>query len=179
MDAALQVLLENAASDSVDEQSGALFQIAMLLEKSTRPSDEPEFYESMLPAELLRLQLNNSVQRELLRGVVKNADLRRVASPFIWALGKASPVVAIHFLVQFLEQHPEWLSSPETAYQAIITLDNCLDHDQKTEIAEDIRRSLHSDPITIFLKHALASTDPRLTEHATRVSRKIERLLFR
>lgn len=169
MNAILRTLVENAKS--AEHQDGALAQLAMLLEKSTRPCSEPDFYQSMLPSELLRLEMTSEDQRELLQRVGENiSDSPHAALQFIWAVGKAQRSVALELLDESLQRHPKWIESPEIVFQAIIALDNCLDAG-----TPETRRSLNfKSNIVDLVKQAMQSKDEQLSSHGNRVANKIQ-----
>jgi hypothetical protein len=173
MDSSLTALVENIVSRTSEKQDEALTQLAMLLEKNTNPCNIADFYESMLPEELLHIEMSSEDQRELLREVARNVpDAPQVASQFMWAIGKAREQVALEALDQSLGRHPEWIESPEVVYQALIALDNCLDEEQGKMSAE-VKRMLNSESIIKLVKHAIVSKDDRLSDHGNRLADKI------
>ena len=176
MDHALSAILKRASSELPDEQTEALSQIAMLLEKNTRPSDELGFYASVLPAAVMGLELNVNAQKQLLRELLRNPNLERAPSSFLWAVGKASPQVAIDALSTVLQRHSDWLRNSETAYQAIIALENCLDYDRERAIGSVVEQTLLGDAVTMFLQREADSPETRNRDHASRILRRMAKL---
>src|SRR5437588_1267247 len=94
--------LDKLSSPIGDVHGYAAFQLAMLLEKNSRPSDEEGFYESVLPPELLALELSERDQEEILTEIAKRTHPADVTASFLWAVGKSSPRAGLPVLLRFL-----------------------------------------------------------------------------
>ena len=165
----LENLLATATSQPGDMSSHALLQLAMLLEKSSRPSDEEGFYESILPPEALALELNEQEQTEILREIAKQQQPPDVAASFLWAVGKSSPNVGLPVLLGFVKDHSEILRDSNVGYQAVIALDNFLGDPQSGGLDEPATRVLQA-----FLEEASASSDERLAAHSSRLLKRLK-----
>jgi hypothetical protein len=164
--------LAKLSSPIGDVRGHAVFQLAMLLEKSSRPSDEEGFYESVLPPELLAIELSEREQEEILAEMAKESYPADVTSSFLWAVGKSSPRVGLPVLLRFLGEHSDLGEDANASYQAVIALDNCLDHD-KSEWAPLAEAKSETSVVLGFLQNGSASSDDRLAEHSTRLLKRL------
>jgi hypothetical protein len=175
MDRAITSLLKSAAANSAAQQTAALFQLAMLLEKNTRPSDESGFYETVLPPALLPIRLDVDAQAQILLELAKRATADGVPSAVLWAMGKALPKAAAPVLADLVTRHAELAEDAEAAYQAIIALENCLDYDREQGRSQDVAALSENTTVLDFVRQAADSPDPRLAEHAPRILRRLTR----
>lgn len=177
MDRSLSALIRGASSSSTEEQARAVFQVAMLLEKNTRPSDENGFYETVLPSDVLGLDLDEDAQAEILGELVKIPYSPDVASSVFWAIGKSSPRVGAPILLRLFDEHPEMLDDHHSAYQAMIALENCLDHDRDEgkDAARQVEKTFRNPSVARFLRHASSSSEEKLAEVASRLLRRLKR----
>jgi hypothetical protein len=171
---ALEKLLKDVSSSSAEAQAEAIFQLAMLLEKNTRPSDEAGFYESILPPGLLSLTLDTDKQREVLTRLRPSLQSAEASPSIIWALGKASPEAGTPFLLAFLGERSRSLSD-EVAYQAVIVLENFLAVDAEGKLPPAIAREFREKNPASFLTEKSRSADTRLAEQARKVLQRINR----
>jgi hypothetical protein len=150
----------------------ASFQLAMLMEKNSRPSDEEGFYESVLPPELLAIELSEREQEEILTEIAKKTYPADVTTSFLWAVGKSSPRAGLPVLLRFLSEHSDLVDDANASYQAVIALENCLDHDkdESAPLAED--RS-ETSVVFGFLQKGSSSSDERLAEHSSRLLKRL------
>jgi hypothetical protein len=175
MDRAVWTLVKNAASGSAEEQAAAAFQLAMLLEKNTRPSDEIGFYETVLPPDVAGIRLDEEAQAEILRELARRVSSARVPAGVFWAAGKALPQAGAPVVVDILAQHADLSEDPEAAYQALIALENCLDYDREQGRSPQAQMLFRNDTVIRFLRQAAASAEPRLAEQAPRLLRRLTR----
>lgn len=166
-------IVEKVSSPISDVHKHAVFQLAMLLEKNSRPSDEDGFYESVLPHDVLAIELSEREEEELLTEIAKKELPADVTASFLWAVGQSSPKVGLHVLLRFFCEHPRSLDDPNTSYQAVIALENCLDHD------EDESSPLAGDKVKTrvvfdFLRKGSSSSNERLAEHSSRLLKRFE-----
>jgi hypothetical protein len=175
MNRSLSTLLKSASSPAIEEQMQALFHIAMLLEKSTRPSDENGFYETILPPGVLGIHLDEEAQTEILQELAQKTYSQSIVPSLFWAIGKSLPGAGAPVLVHFLDEHPDFLNDPQVAYQAVIALENCLDSERTGTAARHVEEKLRGLPVVRFLRQASSSPDEKLSEHATRLLRRLTR----
>lgn len=176
MDTSLRTLVENVGSRSSEQQDEALAQLAMLLEKNTRPSNA-DLYESLLPPDLLRLNIDSDTQREILRAAINYVpDVPRVALQFFFAVGKAKERVALEVLDESISRHPKWVESPDVLYQAIIALDNCLTRDPGARLPPEVRRSLRAKTIVQLVETAQRSKEKEISVQGNRLAEKIKHI---
>ncbi len=173
MDRAVLTLLKSAAAGTAEEQTGATFQLAMLLEKNTRPSDESGFYETVLPPDLVRIRLDAQAQAAILRDLARRLSAERVPSAVFWAIGKALPEAAAPVLVEILELHPDLADDHEAAYQTLIALENCLDYDRESGRSPQAEALFHNDAVIQFLRQIATAGEPRLAEHVPRLLKRL------
>ncbi len=60
----LAEIIDKLSSPIEDVHGRAAFQLAMLLEKNSRPFDEDGFYEGVLPPDVLAIELSEEEQEE-------------------------------------------------------------------------------------------------------------------
>ena len=173
MNRTIAALLTSTSSSSIEEKMQTVFQIAMLLEKNTRPSDENGFYEAILPREVLDIDLDEEAQTEILQRLVKNINTSAVAASVVWAIGKALPKASAPVLIKLLRAHPNLADDPLVTYQAVVALENCLDYDREEESFRRIEQLLKNSNVVEFLRHASSADDPKLAEHAPRLLRRL------
>ncbi len=173
MDRAVLTLLKSAAAGAAEEQTAAVFQLAMLLEKNTRPSDESGFYETVLPPDLVRIRLDQQAQAAMLRELARRFSAKRVPSAVFWAIGKALPEAAAPVLLAILGQHPDLADDHEAAYQAVIALENCLDYDRESGQSAQAEMLFHDDTVIQFLRQVATVREPRVAEHAPRLLKRL------
>jgi hypothetical protein len=173
MNELLADMLEKFSSPISDVHKDAAFQLAMILEKNSRPSDEDGFYESVLPQDMLAIELSEREQEELLTEIAKNEIPGHVTASFIWAVGRSSPKVGMHVLRRFLSEHPQIIDDPNTSYQAVIALENCLDHDED-ESGPHAEDEFETDIFFDFLRKASSSSNERIAEHCSRLLERLE-----
>lgn len=165
----LKNLLTAVITRTGDESSHALLQLAMLLEKSSRPSDEEGFYESILPPEAIALELDEHEQEEILSAIARRQHPPDLAASFPWALGKSSPKAGLPVLLDFFSDHSDIMSDPDVRYQAMIALDNCIGHVETEHLDKRATGALRE-----FLKGACDSSDERLAEHSSRLLKRLK-----
>jgi hypothetical protein len=173
MNPALKTLLESAARGAIEERAHAVSQLAMLLEKNTRPSTEAGFYESILSPDLLEVALDVKQQRALLSRFAGLQQLLPLVPSLLWAAGKALPEAGMPVLLDLLRNRPEL--APDAAYQALIALDNFLNGGSKGNKRFDPCDALRESHAMRFLRWAASVNDPKLTEHAERLLKKAVR----
>jgi hypothetical protein len=165
-------ILDKLSSPISDVHGHAAFQLAMLLEKSSRPSDEEGFYESVLPPELLAMELSEREQEEILTEIAKKTYPPDVTTSFLWAVGKSSPRAGLPVLLRFLSEHSDLVDDANASYQAVIALENCLDHD-KGESAPLVEDRSETGVVIGFLQKGSSSYDDRLAEHSSRLLKRL------
>jgi hypothetical protein len=172
MNDAIVDTLTRMTSPLSDVRRHALLQLAMLLEKNHRASDEQGFYESILPAEMLAIELSEREQQEVLAGIAERSHSPGLTASFLWAVGKSSPKAGMPVLLHFLRDHPELLDDPDASYQAVIALENCLDHDED-EIPLLAEGSSELEVAVAFLKKGARSSDEKLAGEASRLFKRL------
>src|SRR5579883_389118 len=175
MNRSLSALLKSASASAIEEQMQAWFQITMLLEKNTRPFDGNGFYETILPHGVLGIHLDEEAQAEILQELAKKTYPRSVAPSVFWAIGKSLPGAGAPILLHFVDEHPDLLNDPQVAYQTVIALENCLDYERTAEATRRVEERLRGLPVVEFLRQASSSPDQKLSEHATRLLRRLTR----
>jgi len=173
MDPSLVPLLDGVKSDTLEDQSEAVFQIAMLLEKNTRPCDELGFYETVLSQELLNLKLSKSSQKRIVQQFSKIENLQRILPSVFWALGKALPEVGAPLLIELVQKYEKELTS-EAAYQALISLENFLDGSRKNGLSEEVTDALSEENLDTFLRHASSMEDAKVARRTAAILRKVK-----
>jgi hypothetical protein len=175
MSSTLEGLVKAAHSSSPEEQSEAVFQLAMLLEKSSRPSNEAGFYDSVLSPDLHDLILGKKQQKEIIAKFRSIKEVQRVLPDLIWAIGKATPEAGVPLLLELLRKHADLLT-PEVAYQAVIALDNYLDWESsKGKSSSAVESAIKGAYVAEFLQRSTSADDHKLAEHAQRVLKRLQR----
>jgi hypothetical protein len=175
MSSTLEGLVKAAHSSSSEEQSEAVFQLAMLLEKSTRPSNEVGFYESVLSPDLHNLVLDKKQQKEIIAKLRSIKELEGVLPALIWAIGKAMPEAGVPLFLEVLRKHADLLTA-EAAYQAVIVLDNYLDWcGSEGKSSSTVESALKGAHVVEFLQRSTSADDHKLAEHARRVLRRLQK----
>jgi hypothetical protein len=175
MSSTLESLVKAAHSSSPEEQSEAVFQLAMLLEKSTRPSNEAGFYESVLSPDLHDLVLDKKQQKETIAKFRSIKELQRVLPAFVWAIGKAMPEAGVPLFLEVLRKHADLLTV-EAAYQAVIALDNYLDWSgSEGKNSAAVESAIKDAAVVEFLQRSRSADDHKLAEHAQRVLKRLQK----
>lgn len=149
-------------------------QIGMILERGSRDvTGKDAFYKLILSPHMLTLDLTEDDQREVvdyLHDLVKGGNRTH---GIIWAIGKASPYVAIAPLLDLIQSYSATFDAV-TAHHAIVALDNCLLVTDDGRLDPEIARQLDEcDPLT-FLYEAAAYDDQNVAQPAQRVLAKLE-----
>lgn len=171
MNTHLKDLIKSAACAALDEQTDAVFQLAMLLERNTRPSNEAGFYESVLSADLLKITLDKSQQQEILAKLLSTNKIQRVLPSLLWAIGKALPEAGMPLLLDLVHQHPNLLTG-EAAYQAAIAFENFLDRGKDATRAAAVEQAFKDTELLDFLRHTSAQ-DSKSAEPAHRLVKRL------
>jgi len=149
-------------------------QIGMILERGSRDvTGKDAFYELILPPYMLTLHLTENDQRDVvdyLRDLVRGGNRTH---GIIWAMGKASPYVAIAPLLDLIQNYSATFDAV-TAHHSIVALDNCLLVTDNGRLDPELARQLDErDPLT-FLREAATSDDQNVADPARRVLTKLE-----
>lgn len=141
----LQALMARADDRDFDEREHALFQLALVLERShPRSASGPDIYSENLDRQLLKLVLSEAEQEEVVGFLARLTAIRRDSRPTCyWALGKAKGTVLLPTLLLLLQAQGEQMDA-ESAYQAALALCNSL-----------------SEPLTPLLIEHLRDHNPR------------------
>lgn len=164
---ALSDLFSRLESSDFDEREHALFQIALLLQRSGRADAAgqlPDVAAENLPRTLLRIRLEPEDQRQIVDGlslmIAKRHESRATA---LWVLGEVSAEVA-------------W----EPALAILSACGSALDTEAASQACRALRRFLRSDAVTdgraesgiaehniaALLRHWAAHRDERLASAA-------------
>ncbi len=136
--------------------SPAILQLVLILERHNYTSDNNGggLYEADLSPQMLELTLTADEQIEIVDAISQQiASGFGTRSELFWVLGKA-PTVALVPLIGLLEAHAQTFDE-ETAYQALIALDNCL--------SSNSEGNLHPDILRVVDKAALKSSIQQLS----------------
>jgi len=168
----IKTLLASVNAPVVQEQQEAAFHLAMLLEKATRPSDEIGFYESILPVDLLAVQLTARDQRFLLDALVVLPNVEPILAQVFWAIGKATPQAGATAICSLADRFATRLT-PEATYQAIIALEVHLDAATSDSTVSTAIRSVSCNQL---LDRASSLDDERVAQRLQSIRRRIRKL---
>jgi hypothetical protein len=161
--------------------SEAILQLALILERSTFTISSDSTYILNLPPHLLNIILMPDDQREIIddisQRILSGASNR---SQLFWVIGKA-PRVALVPLITLLEAHSQTFDE-ETAWQALIALENCLELDDDGNLRTDSLRLINKANLRPIIQQMASinisnSGDPRsgrLVEIVHRILRRTE-----
>ena len=167
MDKVLQPVFDKILSESKDLRQEGITQLADLLSKNNKVNYVGPNYSHFLPPELLSLKLGVSEQREIVVNLEKLIMINPNASSLFWVMGKAKPIVAIGPLLNLINMYSDELND-ETAYQALIALENCLVDSDERELSTIIGQ-FRANPPDRFFQKIKFSSDVRLDDIATRI----------
>ena len=128
----LDELLAKLRNKNYDEREYALFQLALILDRSNKLQNKdsfPDYYIENLPRELLRLRLTfleqGELAKHLFRLILSGGDSRSTA---IWTLGKVKGDIGLPMLLDLLQALGDRLDS-EAAHQLCHALNHWLQSD--------------------------------------------------
>lgn len=172
-------LIMDLVAKMPNEHSETIIQLALILERSTFTISNESSYILYLPSQLLDIILTLDDQREIVDAISRRIQAGASnRSELFWVIGKA-PRVALVPLVSLLKAHSQTFDE-ETAWQALIALENCLELDDDGNFRADILRLINKANLRpIIQKIASLSIgnppDPRfgrLAEIVQRILRK-------
>jgi len=166
----LSNLLDRITSREDEIRQEAVFQLALLLERSQEGvSSEDSYYVSNLPPELL-IRLDEQQQAEVVR-VLSNAIVleKTGRASLFWLIGKVSPPIGITSLLGLIVTN--WKNyDEETIYQALIAIENymmyCI---RDSTIGSVVVQSVQNNDPTPTLQELVKTDNARYSEIAGRV----------
>ena len=170
---ALGDLLSQLDSNDFDKRELALFQLGLMLDRSS-PAADAELAERNLSREQLRLRFSSDEQ-EMLAAKLSQLALRSKESSAsaIWTLGKVEAGVLLGPLLALIETLGEQLAD-EAPHQACRALCKCLE--ESDQISAPMRARLRDAKLKSILFRWRDSRDKRLQRTASRALAMIERL---
>ena len=169
---AIASLLECLKSASVSKND-CILRLALLLERSTRRGYSDASHESELPKELLDNALSDAEHREIVRNLGREILHEPENGSLYWALGKAKWEEGMGVLLRILSTRGDE-TRDESAYQAVIALENFLIADEG-KLLDGVHREIEASDPRPFLQSRLTSSDPRLAATSERVLARIAR----
>lgn len=173
MNRALDELLQLAGSDDLSIQREAIFQLSLLLQRSNTRGIPDTAYRGLLAPNLMQMKLTESEQRKVVAKfrVLINSPERTTG--ILSAIGRASPRIGIEPLLSVIREH--WTEfDDETAYQAVIALDNFLVYGDRVQFIPEVTRELREQSPLPFLQKSSTSKERRLREHSQRLLRILD-----
>ncbi len=159
----LDELLAKLRNKNYDEREYALFQLALILDRSNNLQGKdsfPDYYIENLPRELLSLRLTFSEQDELakhlLRLILSGEDSRSTA---IWTLGKVKGDIGLPMLLDLLQALGDLVDNA-AAHQLCHALNHWLESDIGFNKLACTRVEMHH--VLRVLKKWRSGTDQRV-----------------
>lgn len=171
---ALNALIARTSDKDFDEREHAIFQLALILERSNlRDSSAPDIYSSNLDRHLIKLVLSETEQREVVDVLARLTITQQENRPSCyWAMGKARGVVLLPTLLVLLRAQGAQMDD-ESAYQAVIALQNCLSEGLSLPLVQHLK---DNNPSFLLEKWA-RSKDRRLAMAAEKCQNMLQPLL--
>jgi hypothetical protein len=171
MEPLVRALLEQAASQNSAEQTEAILQLALLLEKSAM-GDKTLGSELAIQPQLQSLSLTGDDVQEIVASLGRLIESEQRSSDMLWALGKARVHDAAITLLEFLKNHCEKLEG-DMAWQALIALDNWLVIGEDGRINPQLLAIIRERNPTSCLAKIIKEGNPDLSMLAQRISGKL------
>jgi hypothetical protein len=168
MNQMLEELLDAATSSEPHTREEAVLQLSLLLERSNTVEGPDSAYAGLLLPGLMHLRLTEEEQRDVVECLRSLSNSPKSSPSILAALGKASPKVGIEPLLSLIKEGSAEFDS-ETAYQAVIALDNFLVRDGDGQFIPEVAHQLRECSPATFLERMSRAGDPRLARHAHRV----------
>lgn len=170
---ALEDLLSQLDSNDFDKREFALFQLGLMLDRSS-PAADAELAERALSREHLRLRLSSDEQATVAAKLSQLALRSKESSASaIWTLSKVEAGVLLGPLLALIETLGEQLAD-EASYQACRALCKCLK--EGVNLSAPMRARLRHAQLESILDRWRDSGDKRLQRTAGRALAMIEQL---
>ncbi len=158
MQSQLTELLDLADSEDEDMRRRALARIGLILERSSYRVTKPDGYEVLLEPELLAIQLSEGEQRQIVERLFEVGTSRGMEPSILWAIGKASPFVAIGPVLEVLKDGGKELDEA-TTFQGVMTLEGLLVARKGKLFPEIARQVSQNSPVAFLEKQARVTTE--------------------
>lgn len=122
--------------------------------------DELTAFPAIIPASELCQFVLHGVCMNIIRSEFKAADL-------FWIIGKAPPNIAIKFISMLIQGHENDITG-ESAYQLLISLENCLTYQDERSLSEVVNY-LRFPHFSTFIRQCTHSDYEKLAEIARRL----------
>ena len=156
LDKGIMELFKIVESESADQREEAVLQIAMLLERTSRPlyagnKVDIGFYQNILKPNLISIELNSERQLELIFEIRKLIMSNKMTPSLFWAIGKAKPQLGLAPLLDIMGEL--WSKIDENALQqALVAIDNFMIVDDAGRLQNWVAREVDEKSVMLWLK---------------------------